>query len=106
MPGVVFNVGNEGSSNLRSGAQLSNGSNVFIDGRDWLTESYRRYDDRIAEGVIYIPEGSSGLGGWGTAGIIDEVDPDAPVIPGSTAYRCRVPIGGTIHFLHVRAVKP
>ena len=32
VPGVVFNTGSEGSTSLRSGAQLSNGINVFVDG--------------------------------------------------------------------------
>ena len=32
VPGVVFNTGADGSTSLRSGAQLSNGINVFIDG--------------------------------------------------------------------------
>ena len=32
VPGVVFQTGSEGSSSIRSGAQLSNGINVFIDG--------------------------------------------------------------------------
>ena len=94
-----------GSDPTVGGSSPQSYGTASIDGRDWLTQSYRRYDDRIAEGVTYIPEGSSGLGGWGTAGIIEEVDPDAPVIPGSTACRCRVPIGGAIRFLRVKAVK-
>lgn len=32
VPGVVFNTGTDGSTSLRSGPQLSNGINVFIDG--------------------------------------------------------------------------
>ena len=32
VPGVVFETGNEGSTSLRSGAQLASGVNVFIDG--------------------------------------------------------------------------
>jgi len=32
VPGVVFSTGSEGSTSLRSGAQLSSGINVFIDG--------------------------------------------------------------------------
>lgn len=32
VPGVVFSTGNEGSTSLRSGAQLSNGINVYVDG--------------------------------------------------------------------------
>lgn len=32
VPGVVFNTGGDGSTSLRSGAQLSSGINVFIDG--------------------------------------------------------------------------
>ncbi len=32
VPGVVFSTGTDGSTSLRSGAQLSNGINVFIDG--------------------------------------------------------------------------
>lgn len=32
VPGVQFSTGNDGSTSLRSGAQLSNGINVFIDG--------------------------------------------------------------------------
>ena len=41
VPGVVFNVGNEGSSNLRSGAQLSNGINVLHRRRRQRTTSSR-----------------------------------------------------------------
>ncbi len=78
-----------------------------IAGQQFLTLSYRRYDDREAAGVAYTPQTGTGLGAWETAGIIEEVDPNAPVIPGSTACRCRVPISGTaLKFLRVKAVKP
>jgi len=42
VPGVVFNTGNEGSTSVRSGAQLANGINVFIDGvgqKDYVLKS-------------------------------------------------------------------
>ena len=78
-----------------------------VGGQQFLTLNYRRYDDREAAGVIYTPQTGTGLGNWGTAGIIEEVDPDAPVISGSTACRCRVPIAvGDDKFLRVKAQKP
>lgn len=78
-----------------------------IGGQEFLTLKYRRYDDREAAGVTYTPQTGPTLGNWGTAGIIEEVDPTAPVIPGSTACRCRVPITPNEEkFLRVKAVKP
>ena len=84
-----------------------NAGTTTIDGQQFLTLHYRRYTDREAAGVTYTPQTGSSLGDWGTAGIIEELDPDAPVIPGSTACRCRVPIaGGDEKFLRVKAQKP
>ena len=68
--------------------------------------NYRRWADREAAGVTYTPQTGTGLGAWSPAGIIDEADPNAPVIPGSTACRCRVLVSGAEKFLRVRAVKP
>ena len=76
-----------------------------IDGQQWLTLGYRRWANPEADGVIYTPQVGGGLGDWGTIGIIDEVDPNAPVIPGSTACRCRVLIGGPAKFLRVKVTK-
>ena len=56
--------------------------------------------------MIYTPEGGITLGDWDSPGIIDEVDPDAPVIPGSIACRCRVPVGGVLRYLRVSAARP
>ena len=88
-----------------SGAPQSAGI-TEIGGTRWLTLGYRRWADREAAGVSYTPEGGSALGGWLAAGIIDEVDPNAPVIPGSIACRCRVPVGSSLKFLRVKAAKP
>lgn len=77
-----------------------------IEGQRWLTLGYRRWANPEADGVIYTPQAGSGLGDWGTLGIIDEVDPDALVIPGSTACRCRVLIDSNREFLRVQATKP
>ena len=77
-----------------------------IDGQQWLTLGYRRWANPEADGVIYTPQVGGGLDDWGTLGIIDEVDQNAPVIPGSTACRCRVLIGGEAKFLRVKATKP
>ena len=77
-----------------------------IAGQQWLTLGYRRWANREADGVIYTPQAGGGLDGWGAAGIIDEIDPDALVIPGSTACRCRVLIDSNREFLRVLATKP
>ncbi|MBP7949716.1 MAG: M6 family metalloprotease domain-containing protein [Verrucomicrobiales bacterium] len=78
-----------------------------IGGQQWLTLHFRRYDDREAAGVTYTPQTGSSLGNWSAAGIVEEVDPDAPVIPGSTAVRCRVLVeAGNEKFLRVRATRP
>ena len=94
-----------------SGPAPQNGSLVNIGGQQWLALTYRRYADREAEGVTYTPEKSDGLGNWTTSGIINEVDPNAAVIPGATACRCLIPItllgdGKQSEFLHVKAAKP
>ena len=84
-----------------------NAGTVDIGGQKFLALNYRRWADREAAGVTYTPQTGTGLGAWDTAGIIEEVDPNAPVIAGSTACRCRVPIAGTDEkFLRVKAVKP
>ena len=74
-----------------------------VEGQPWLTLNYRRWDDRISAGVIYSAEGSAEMSSWSAAGVIEEVNPAAPVISGSVAYRCRVPMNGPIKFLHVKA---
>ncbi len=89
---------------MRSAGTLN--STLTVGGTPWLILTYRRWTDREAAGVIYTALGAASLSGWGTSGIIDEVDPDAPVIPGSIACRCRVPVGGVLRFLRVRAVRP
>ena len=83
-----------------------NGSVVDVGGQKWLALEYRRWADREAAGVTYTPQTGDTLGAWSSAGIIEEIDPNAPVIPGSTACRCRVPLGdGKSQFLRVRVVK-
>ena len=77
-----------------------------IGGEQWLTVRYRRWTERQAAGVTYTPEGGSSLDDWDSAAIVDEADPAAPVIAGSTARRCRVPMDGTIRFLRVKAAQP
>ena len=79
-----------------------------IGGQEFLTLKYRRWLDREAAGVIYTPETGASLGNWGSSGIIDEVDPDATVIPGSIACRCRIPADPSAkpaQFLRVKAAK-
>jgi|GEM_PF-5968157 len=74
-----------------------------IEGQRWLTLNYRRWDDRVSAGVIYSAEGSAAMANWNTTGVIDEINPTAPVISGSVAYRCRALVGGPVKFLHVKA---
>ncbi len=83
------------------------GGLVSIGGQFWLTLSYRRWADRGAAGVIYLPQ-LFPPDAWTGDGIIDEVDPAAAVIAGSIAYRCRVMIDPvkSLQFLRVKASKP
>ncbi len=73
-----------------------------IDGQEWIVLGYRVWQDRVDAGLGYFAERSSTLAGWDTEGLIDEVDPDAPVIEGSEARRCRVPLAAAQQFLHLR----
>ena len=96
------------NTNPRTGSGApQQASLVEVGGQPFLALKYRRWADREAAGVTYTPQTGTSLDNWGTTGIIEEVDPDAPVIPGSTACRCRVPIAaGQEKFLRVKAAKP
>jgi hypothetical protein len=71
-------------------------------GSPWIVFRYRIWEDRLAAGVVYLPEASPDLSAWDSAGVIDEADPDAPVVPGSQARRARIPAGGGDAFLHLQ----
>ena len=75
---------------------------VTIASQKWLVVKYRRWQDRIDAGLGYHPEHSENLGSWNTTGVTDEVDPDEPVIAGSEARRCRIPLGAGKDFLRLR----
>jgi hypothetical protein len=94
------------TSPTAAGPAPQSAGTAIIAGQPWLAVHYRRWADREAAGMTYSPQGSDSLTGWNGGGIVDEVDPAAPVIPGSTACRCRVPIGGAIRFLRVSAAMP
>ena len=72
-----------------------------------LTMQYRTWSDVTAAGVRYRPELISD-GEVRTSGFIDEVDPDAEVIPGSTARRTRVTVDPEkdYKFLRLKVSKP
>lgn len=70
-------------------------------GNTWLVVRYRRWQDRIDAGVAYQPQASPDLGAWDGAGVLDETDPDAPLVPGSEARRCLIPVGGSDRFLRL-----
>jgi hypothetical protein len=70
-------------------------------GGDWLVLHYRRWQDRVNAGLVYQPAASTNLAAWSSAGIIDEPDPQAPVINGSEARRCRVQKNGGRSFLRL-----
>jgi hypothetical protein len=74
-----------------------------IEGQPWVTLHYRVWQDRVDAGLGYHAERSANLGGWNTAGLVDELDAAAPVVEGSEARRCRVPMTGAKDFLRVRA---
>ena len=75
-------------------------------GTRWIIIRYRTWDSRIAAGVGYHPETSTNLIDWHDTGIVDEVDPGAPVISGSEARWCRVPLDQAKKFLHLRFSRP
>jgi hypothetical protein len=70
-------------------------------GDTWLVLRYRRWQDRIDAGVLYQPQASPDLGAWDGVGVLDETDPDAPLLPGSEARRCRIPVGESDRFLRL-----
>lgn len=70
-------------------------------GDTWIVVRYRRWQDRIDAGVLYQPEASPDLGGWDSVGVLDESDPDALLVPGSEARRCRIPVSGSDRFLRL-----
>ena len=83
------------------------GGRILINGQEWLSMSYRRWEDRGTAGVTYTPQ-LFPPDDWTGTGLIDEVDPSAPVIPGSNARRCRVLIDRTkrIQLIRLKVVKP
>ncbi len=89
------------TSPLAPGGAFYSSGVVTIGSQRWLVLRYRRWTDREQAGLTYTPQGSTTLASWITSGIIDEIDPEAPVLAGSTACRCRVPVGGGITMLRV-----
>ena len=60
----------------------------------------------MAAGVVYQAESGHSLGSWSSAGVTEELDPDAAPIGGSTPYRSRVPITpGVSKFLRIKAIR-
>ena len=83
---------------------------VSIGGSQRLTLSYRRWTDREAAGVIYTPQLLAPPAAWSGLSFIDEIDPDALSVPGSSARRCRIlipadPRTKPAQFLRVKAAK-
>ncbi len=72
-----------------------------IDGEQWLTLPFRRWEDREQSGVVYEPAASADLGTWGLTGLVEEPDLTAPPVSGSTAWRARIRLGGEARFLRV-----
>jgi hypothetical protein len=71
-------------------------------GESWLVLRYQVWENRVGAGLSYIPETSFDLADWHEAGMIDALDPSAPVISGSEARRCRVRLNSSKQFLHLR----
>ncbi len=84
-------------------AYPASSSIVTIASQKWVVVKYRRWQDRIDAGLGYHPERSENLGSWNAAGLVDEADPEAPVVAGSEARRCRIPFGTGKNFLRLRA---
>lgn len=76
-----------------------------LDGGRWLVLHYRRWDDRVAAGVVYSGQVSTDLAGWPAAGVIDEADLEAPFVAGSEARRCRVAIQPGRKFLRLHLMR-
>jgi subtilisin family serine protease len=74
-----------------------------IGGQPWITLRYRVWQNRIDAGLGYHAERSENLSGWNASDLVDEVDGSAPVMEGSEARRCRVPMSGAKDFIRVRA---
>ncbi len=72
-------------------APLHSGVVEIADGR-WLVLRYRRWAGPLAAGLGYSGESSLDLKEWTAAGVIDEADPAAVVMPDSEARRLRVPL--------------
>lgn len=75
---------------------------VDISGQPWLVLHYRKWTDRVAAGLNYVPEHAATLTNWNWTGIIDEADSSADSVEGSEARCCRIPIQGTRDFLRMR----
>ena len=87
-------------------------ADLRIGGQPFFSMNYRVWADVVADGVVYEPQLFIG-GVLQIQGYIDEVDPDAEVIPGSTARRTRVPIEpgdlnrpATGKFVRLKVYKP
>jgi hypothetical protein len=80
---------------------LSQGT-VNISGQTWLVLRYRVWQDRTDAGLIYQPERSPNLSTWNLTGLVDEADPDAAPVAGSSARRCRVPVAAGRELLRLR----
>jgi hypothetical protein len=74
-----------------------------IEGQPWVVLHYRVWQDRVDAGLGYHAERSVNLSGWNGSGLVDEVDGSAPVVEGSVARRCRIPMSGAKDFIRVRA---
>jgi hypothetical protein len=73
----------------------------------WFILRYRTWQDRIDAGVVYTPSHTRNFSIWSTTLPLDEPDPDAPMIPGSEARRCGIPMSGfPTGFLKVTAAPP
>jgi hypothetical protein len=68
----------------------------------WVVLKYRTWQDRIDAGLGYHAERSGTLGSWNGVGLVDELDPDAAIIAGSEARRCRIPLATGKDFLRLR----
>ncbi|MGJ8696285.1 MAG: hypothetical protein ACSHYF_08195 [Verrucomicrobiaceae bacterium] len=83
--------------------QLPLGQSVAdFEGVPCLVLHYRVWENRIGAGLRYLPETSTDMIDWHQNGMIDELDPSPPVIAGSEARMCRIPLNSSKQFLHLR----
>jgi hypothetical protein len=76
-------------------------STETMGGLPWLVVRYRRWQGPLDAGIGYLPEGSEDLATWSSVPVVDEFDPDATVIVGAEARRCRIPIQGPRQFMRL-----